>query len=87
MVELKQMIKNVVYPISAKEAGIEGKVLVKAIIDENGNVTETSILKSVNKDCDKAAMDAIKKTKFTPGIKDNKPVKAEVIIPVMFKLS
>jgi outer membrane biosynthesis protein TonB len=32
-------------------------------------------------------MDAIKKTKFTPGIKDNKPVKAEVTIPVMFKLS
>jgi protein TonB len=84
---IQEMIKNVVYPISAKEAGIEGKVLVKAIIDENGYVTETSILKSVNKDCDKAAMDAIKKTKFTPGIKDNKPIKAEVTIPVMFKLS
>lgn len=83
----EEMIKNVVYPASAKEAGIQGKVFVKAIIDENGNVTETSILKSVNDDCDKAAMDAIKKTKFTPGIKDNKPVKAEVTIPVMFKLS
>ncbi|HMN50418.1 MAG TPA: energy transducer TonB [Ignavibacteriaceae bacterium] len=84
---IEAMIKNVVYPISAKEAGVEGKVFVKAIIDEQGNVTETSILKSVNEDCDKAAMDAIKKTKFTPGIKDNKPVKAEVVIPVMFKLS
>ena len=84
---IEAMVKNVVYPISAKEAGIEGKVLVKAIIDENGNVTETSILKSVNKDCDKAAMDAIKKTKFTPALKDKKPVKAEVVIPVMFKLS
>lgn len=84
---IEAMIKNVVYPVSAKDAGVEGKVLVKAIIDEQGNVTETSILKSVNDDCDKAAMDAIKKTKFTPGIKDNKPVKAEVTIPVMFKLS
>lgn len=84
---IEVMIKNVVYPVSAKEAGIQGKVFVKAIIDEKGNVTETSILKSVNDDCDKAAMDAIKKTKFTPGIKDNKPVKAEVTIPVMFKLS
>jgi len=84
---IEAMIKNVVYPVSAKEAGVEGKVFVKAIIDEQGNVTETSILKSVNEDCDKAAMDAIKQTKFTPGIKDNKPVKTEVIIPVMFKLS
>ena len=84
---IEEMIKNVVYPASAKEAGIEGKVFVKTIIDELGNVTETSIIKSVNDDCDTAAMDAIKKTKFTPGIKNNKPVKAEVTIPVMFKLS
>ena len=84
---IESMIKNVVYPASAKEAGIEGKVLVKTIIDEKGNVVETEILESVSADCDKAAMDAIKKTKFTPGIKDNKPVKAEVVIPVMFKLS
>jgi periplasmic protein TonB len=84
---IEAMIKNVVFPVSAKEAGIEGKVLVKTIIDEKGNVVETEVVKSFNADCDKAAVDAIKKTKFTPGIKDNKPVKAEVVIPVMFKLS
>jgi protein TonB len=84
---IESMIKNVVYPVSAKEAGIQGKVLVKTIIDEKGNVIETEVVQSVNAECDKAAMDAIKKTKFTPGIKDNKPVKAEVTIPVMFKLS
>lgn len=84
---IEEMIKNVVYPVSAKESGIEGKVFVRVIIDETENVTETSILKSVSDDCDKAAMDAIRKTQFIPGIKDNKPVKAEVTIPVMFKLS
>jgi protein TonB len=84
---VEEMVKNLVYPTSAKDLGIEGKVFVRAIIDETGNITETSILKSVSEDCDKAAMDAIKKTKFTPGIKDNKPVKSEVTIPIMFKLS
>lgn len=83
---MESIIKNVVYPVSAKEAGIEGKVLVKTIIDEKGNVVGTEVIKGFDEDCDKAAMDAIKKTKFTPGIKDNKPVKAEVVIPVMFKL-
>lgn len=83
---IESMIKNVVYPASAKEAGIEGKVLVKTIIDEKGNVVETEVIKGFDADCDKASMDAIKKTKFTPGIKDNKPVKAEVVIPIMFKL-
>ena len=84
---IEAMIKNVVYPQTAKDQGIQGKVMIKTIIDENGNVVETEILESVNADCDKAAMDAINKTKFTPGIKDNKPVKAEVTIPIMFKLS
>lgn len=84
---IEEIIKNVVYPASAKESGIEGKVLVKAIVDENGKVIKTEILKSVSDDCDKAAMDAIKKTKFTPALKDKKTVKAEVVIPIMFKLS
>ena len=84
---IESMFIFVVYPVSAKEAGIQGKVLVKTIVDEKGNVVETEVIKGFDADCDKAAMDAIKKTKFTPGIKDNKPVKAEVTIPVMFKLS
>lgn len=84
---LEQTIKNVIYPQSAKEAGIEGKVFVKVIIDERGNVIESKVTKSVDKDCDKAAVDAIMKTKFTPAMKDNKPVKTEVTIPILFKLS
>lgn len=84
---IETMIKNVIYPVSAKESGIEGKVFVKATIDEKGNVVKTEVIKGFDANCDKAAMDAIKKTKFTPGIKDNKPVKAEVTIPVTFKLS
>lgn len=44
-------------------------------------------MQSVNKELDKAAVTAIKKTKFTPAMKDNKPVKCEIAIPVKFKLS
>ena len=84
---IEAIMKNVVYPKSAKDAGIEGKVIVDLIIDEKGNVTYTEILKSVNDDLDKAALDAITKTKFTPALKDNKPVKAKVTLPIMFKLN
>jgi len=83
---IEAILKNVIYPQSAKEANIQGKVLIKAIIDEKGNVAETEVINSIQKDCDQAAVDAIKKTKFTPATKDGKPVKAEVVIPVMFKL-
>jgi TonB family protein len=75
------------YPKAAKLAGIQGKVYVEASIDEKGNVTETKIIKSEQETLNVAAMDAIKKTKFTSGIsKENKKVKCKVVIPINFKL-
>lgn len=84
---IEAIMKNVVYPESAKEEGIQGKVIVKLIVDEKGNVSSTEVVQSVNKELDKAAVTAIKKTKFNPAMKDKKPVKCEIAIPVQFKLS
>ncbi|MEN8194336.1 MAG: energy transducer TonB [Bacteroidota bacterium] len=83
---MSAIAKNVKYPISAKESGIEGKVLITATIDKTGKVTKTEIVNSVNEDCDKAAIDAIKKTKWLPAEKDGKAVSAEITIPIQFKL-
>ena len=84
---IKSIMENVKYPEEAKKAGEEGKVLVKAVINTNGDVIKTAILKSATPALDEAALEAIKKTKFTPGIKDEKFVQAEVTIPVLFKLN
>ena len=78
--------KNVVYPETAKKAGIEGKVYIKAFIDENGNVVGTEVLKGVSTELDKAAEDAIKKTKFIPGMQRGEKVKVQVAVPIIFKL-
>ena len=75
------------YPEAAKLAGIQGKVFVETVIDENGIVAEAKILKSEQKSLNAAAIEAIKKTKFSPGVnKENKNVKAKVVIPINFKL-
>ena len=78
---------NVVYPQSAKENKIQGKVIIKTVINEEGNVVSTTVEKSLDSECDKAAETAIKKTKFNPGMKNGKAVESEVSIPVKFKLS
>lgn len=80
------IIKSVRYPEAAKAAKIEGKVIVQGFIDETGNVTEVSILKSVNPELDAEAMRAFQSAKFTPGKKDGKPVKVKIIMPIEFKL-
>jgi len=81
-----ELAKNVKYPEEAMKANIEGKVIVKAVINEKGEVVETEVLKSLGHGCDEAAVEAVKVTKFTPGEKNGKKVKAEVTIPISFKL-
>lgn len=83
---IAELAKNIKYPESAKKEGIMGKVMVKAVIDERGKVIETEVLKGVNPELDEAAVNAVKLTKFIPGIMDGKNVKAEVTIPISFKL-
>jgi protein TonB len=78
--------KRIVYPEIAKRAGVEGKVLVLAFVDESGNVTKAEVIKGIGLGCDEAAINAIVQTKFKPGIQRGKPVKVQVTIPVTFKL-
>ncbi len=77
---------KIVYPEIAKRAGVEGKVYVKAFVDESGNVTKVEVQKGIGAGCDEAAMKAVKETKFKPGKQRGKPVKVQVSIPVVFRL-
>lgn len=77
---------NLIYPVSAKEQGIEGKVYILAYIDENGVVEKTKIIKEPGYGMGDAAADAVKNTKFIPGKHKGKTVKVEVAIPIVFKL-
>jgi len=50
---MPEMIKEVapVYPDSAKSNGIEGTVIVKALVDKIGKVVKAEIAKESGKDC------------------------------------
>ena len=75
------------YPEEAKKAGLEGRVIVVAVVDENGDVIQASIYSSTNPIFNEAALDAAKKMKFKPARLKDTPVKAKVWIPFVFKLT
>ena len=83
---LQEIQKKIKYPEIAKRAGVEGKVYVRAFVDEEGNVVNAEVVKGIGAGCDEAALDAILKTKFTPGKQRGKPIKVQVTVPVLFKL-
>ena len=74
------------YTDLAIKAGIQGKVIVLAVIDENGDVISASIAKSLLPSLDEIALNAVKDTKFIPGRQRGKAVKVQVSIPITFKL-
>lgn len=79
--------KHLVYPETARKAGIQGRVIVWAKLDDQGDVVITKIGESLNNDCDQAAMAAINPMKWKPAVKDGKPVEfCWIAIPVEFKL-
>lgn len=80
--------KNLIYPTIARKAGIEGRVVVNVLVSERGEIDEVKILQSLGDNgCDKAAIAAVKSTKWQPALSNGKPVKVWVGIPIIFKLS
>jgi len=75
------------YPEEARDAGIEGKVIVVVVIGEDGSVTEAKVMKSVHELLDKAALDAATQMTFTPAYIDGTPVKVQMAVPYQFTLS
>ncbi|MCK6604411.1 MAG: energy transducer TonB [Ignavibacteriaceae bacterium] len=83
---MEAILKRVVYPAEAMKKQQEGKVVLSTVINENGDATEIKVEKSVNADLDKAAVEALKGVKFTPGEQNGKKIKVKIFLPIMFKL-
>ncbi|MBN1397428.1 MAG: energy transducer TonB [Bacteroidetes bacterium] len=86
--EMPQVINrvNTEYPKSALKDSVEGRVAVKVLVGEKGDVIKAIIAKGDREDFCNAAVEAIKKWKFKPGMIKGKPVASWVVIPFDFKL-
>ncbi len=83
---ITSIYKHIVYPETAREAHLEGKVYLLVYISEEGKVDNVTIIKGLGLGCDKAAVDAVKSENFTPGEHNGKKVKVKLAIPISFQL-
>jgi len=74
------------YTEIARKARIQGVVIVEAIIDKEGNVTNVKVLKGLPMGLDQAAVDAVSRWKFEPGTLNGKPVAVVYNLTVNFQL-
>jgi len=73
------------YPEIAREAGVEGTVLVRVLVDAQGTVRDRILLQSVL-GLDEAALAAAATAVFRPALQQDKPVAVWVVLPIEFRL-
>jgi len=78
--------QKVTYTEIAKRIGLEGKVIIEAVIDENGNVIDAKVLKGLGGGLDEESLHAVQTTRFSPGLQRGKPIRVRINIPVKFVL-
>ena len=85
---LMEWIKqNMVYPQEAKAKGIEGRVIVKFTVEEDGTITNGKILRGVDPLLDNEALRLVSiMPKWSPGRFAGKDIRAIYNLPLSFKL-
>lgn len=74
------------YPEMARKAGIEGRVIVQFIVNEQGNVEEPRVVRGIGGGADEEALRCVKQADFVPGRQRGNPVRVQYSLPVVFKL-
>ena len=78
--------RNLQYPKSAKEQGIEGTVIVRFIVETDGSVTIDRINRDANEELATEAIRLVNMLpKWKPGYLGPKPVRVGYTLPIVFK--
>ncbi|GEM_PF-79275 len=79
--------QNLKYPEDAQKARVEGRVIVRFVVDEVGNITNVEIVRGIGESSDNEALRVVKSMpKWTPGKQNGVNVPVYFTLPISFKL-
>jgi protein TonB len=89
---ITDIAKSMVYPQICLENGIEGRVFVQFVVEKNGKISNTKILRQPEGDLGKVlgkeAIRVVKSLKdFTPGTLNGEPKRVVMTLPIVFKMN
>jgi protein TonB len=76
-----------VYPAELRRAKVEGSVTLVFVLNEEGRVEDPRVESSSRPEFEKPALDAIRRWKFRPGMKDGKAVSTYMRLPMRFNVA
>lgn len=84
---MKLIVRTLNYPASAVEAGVQGKLIMRFVVSETGEITNIEVVKGLCTVCDEEGIRVIKQMpKWVPGKEKGKNVAVYYTLPISFKL-
>ena len=84
---LKFLSQNIRYPTISQENGVQGRVIVQFVVNQDGSIVDPVVVRSVDPYLDKEALRVISMMpKWKPGKQRGKAVRVKYTVPVTFKL-
>lgn len=83
----KWVNQRLVYPETAKENGVQGRVTLQFTVEKDGSLTNVKVLRSVDPSLDMEAVRVVSMSpKWTPGKQGDRYVRVSYTFPVIFQL-
>ena len=84
---IKWLSKNIKYPTTAQEKGIQGRVIIQFVVERDGSITEPKVVRGVDPDLDKEALRVVSAMpNWKPGKHKGEVVRVKYTLPVMYRL-
>ena len=85
---MKYIQQNIKYPKEAQEQGKQGRVIVQFVVEKDGSITDSKIVRSADPQLDAEALRIVNAMpNWTPGKQRGEPVRTRFTLPVTFRLS
>lgn len=79
--------KNIKYPPRCQDQSVQGRVMLKFVVEKDGSIGAVQVLRSPDDDLSKEAVRVTKAMpKWNPAKQGGKPVRAYFTLPVMFRI-
>ena len=84
---LEFLSKNIRYPKEAFESNVQGRVLATFVVEKDGSISETKVVKAVDPMLDEEAIRVLNSMpNWTPGKQSGKAVRVKYTVPINFRL-
>ena len=82
----KDLFQRMKYPAEALEQKITGDIMVGFFVETDSTTSEVKAMKDLGGGTKEEAERLIKETKFAPAIQNGKPVRQQMMLPVLFRI-